>query len=193
MVIEQVAGGERSMDIWSLLLKKRIVFLQGEVTDSSSTALIAQMLYLESVHRDEAIQMIINSPGGSVSAGLAIYDTMNYISTPVETLVTGQASSMGSLLLCAGSPGMRKALPNSKIMMHQPLGGTQGQASDIQIQARQIEQTKARLIDIYARHTGQDRNDIERNIDRDFWLTPEEAQEFGVIDVVETSRGAGNA
>ena len=176
------------MDIWSLLLKKRIVFLQGEVTDSTATALIAQLLYLESVHKHEPIQMCINSPGGSVSAGLAVYDTMNYISTPIETLVAGQASSMGSLILAAGQPGMRKALPNSKIMMHQPLGGTSGQASDIRIQAREMDLTKTRLIDIYAKHTGRDRQEIEAKIDRDFWLTPEDAMNFGVIDAVVQRR-----
>lgn len=188
MVIESVPGGERSMDIWSMLLKKRIVFLQGEITDASATSLIAQMLYLESVHKNEAIQMYINSPGGSVSAGLAIYDTMNYISTPVETLVAGQASSMASLLLSSGEPGKRRALPNSRIMLHQPLGGTSGQASDVLIQAREMERTKRRIVQIYAERTGQARGLIEERIDRDFWLTPEDAADFGIIDTVVQKR-----
>jgi ATP-dependent Clp protease protease subunit len=188
MVIENVPGGERSMDIWSMLLKKRIVFLQGEVTDASATSLIAQILYLESVHKNESIQMYINSPGGSVCAGLAIFDTMNYVSTPVETLVAGQASSMASLLLCSGARGKRRALPNSRIMMHQPLGGTSGQASDIMIQAREIGRMKKRLVEIYADRTGKPQSMIWERMDRDYWLTPSEAVQFGLIDKVVEQR-----
>jgi ATP-dependent Clp protease, protease subunit len=190
MVIENMPGGERHMDIWSMLLKKRIVFLQGEITAASATSLIAQILYLESVHKHDSIQMYINSPGGSVVAGLAIFDTMNYVSTPVETLVAGQASSMASLLLCAGERGKRRALPNSKIMMHQPLGGTSGQASDILIQAHQMERTKQQLVEIYAERTGQMKEVILERMDRDFWLTAAEAVQFGVIDTVVEHREA---
>ena len=188
MVIDNSSGHERAMDIWSMLLQKRIVFLQGEVTEAGATALIAQLVYLESVKQSESISMYINSPGGSVSAGLAIYDTMNYIASPVETLVIGQAASMASLLLCAGAPGGRSALPNSRIMMHQPMGGTQGQASDIAIQAEQIQRAKQRIIDIYAKHTRMHRDEIAHKIDRDFWLTPHEAMQHGLLDRVFDKR-----
>jgi ATP-dependent Clp protease, protease subunit len=188
MVIESVMGAERSMDIWSLLLQKRVIFLHGEVTDDKANSLVAQLLYLESVNPEEPVEMYINSPGGSVTAGLAIYDTMQYVNPPVHTFVTGQACSMGSLLLSAGTPGKRYALKNSRIMLHQPLGGTQGQASDIMIQAKQMEKVKDTILNIYAQTTGKKKADLTQHLDRDFWLTSEEAIEFGVIDQVLDKR-----
>jgi ATP-dependent Clp protease, protease subunit len=188
MVIESVMGAERSMDIWSLLLQKRVVFLHGEVTDDKANSLVAQLLYLESVNPEEPVEMYINSPGGSVTAGLAIYDTMLYVNPPVHTFVTGQACSMGSLLLSAGTPGKRYALKNSRIMLHQPLGGTQGQASDIMIQAKQMEKVKDTILDIYSQTTGKKKADLMQHLDRDFWLTSPEAIEFGVIDQVLDKR-----
>jgi ATP-dependent Clp protease, protease subunit len=184
MVVEAVPGGERAMDIWSLLLKKRIVFVQGEINDANANMTVAQLLYLESVHPHEPVHMYINSPGGSVTAGLAVLDTMAHISPPVETCVTGLAGSMGSLLLAAGSRGKRRALPHARVMLHQPLGGTSGQASDIEIQAQQMQKTKETIVGIYAEHTGQPVELLYSKLDRDFWLTASEAQEFGIIDSV---------
>jgi ATP-dependent Clp protease, protease subunit len=188
MVIESVMGAERSMDIWSLLLQKRVIFLHGEVTDDKANSLVAQLLYLESVNPEEPVEMYINSPGGSVTAGLAIYDTMQYVNPEVHTFVTGQACSMGSLLLAAGTPGKRYALKNSRIMLHQPLGGTQGQASDIMIQAKQMEKVKDTIVGIYSETTGKEKADLMQLLDRDFWLTSQEAIEFGVVDQVLDKR-----
>jgi ATP-dependent Clp protease, protease subunit len=192
MVIESVPGGERSMDIWSLLLQKRVVFLHGEVTDDKANSIVAQLLYLESVNPEEPVEMYINSPGGSVTAGLAIYDTMMYVNPPVHTFVTGQACSMGSLLLAAGKRGKRFALQHSRIMLHQPLGGASGQASDVLIQAQEIQKTKETIVDIYSRTTGQSTEDLNRFLDRDYWLSPAKAVDFGVIDqVLEKREWAG--
>jgi ATP-dependent Clp protease, protease subunit len=189
MVSECTPRGERTMDMWSLLLHKRIIFLQGQITEASATSLIAQMLYLESVNHDESIQMYINSSGGCVSAGLAIYDTMNYIKTPVQTLVAGWATSMSAVLLCAGEPGMRSALPNARIALLQPGAHYQGgQVSDVLIHANQMEREKTAIIGIIAKHTGQPDDVIERKVDREFWLTPEDAVQFGMIDKVVAKR-----
>lgn len=190
MVIEQGPGGERGMDIWSLLLRKRIIFLQGEITEHSANSIVAQLLYLESVNPKESIHMYINSPGGLVTAGMAIFDTMNYISPPIETFAAGQAASMASFLLAAGEKGKRYALPHARIMLHQPMGGTSGQASDIQIAAKEMERTKKTLVKILSEKTGQSEKVVEQKIDRDFWLTPEEAKSFGVIDQVLTPRSS---
>lgn len=176
------------MDIWSLLLQKRVIFLHGEVMDEKANSIVAQLLYLESMNPEEPVELYINSPGGSVSAGLAIYDTMKYINTPVHTFVAGQACSMGSLLLAAGEKGKRHSLQHSRIMLHQPLGGASGQASDILIQAKEIQKTKDTIIDIYAEATGQSKEDLTKFLDRDHWLTAKEAVDFGVIDTVLDKR-----
>jgi ATP-dependent Clp protease protease subunit len=188
MVIEQTSRGERSFDIYSRLLKERIVFLSGPVHDQVSTLLVAQLLFLEADNPKKDIAFYINSPGGQVTSGLAIYDTMKYIRPAVSTICIGMAASMGSLLLTAGEKGMRYSLPNSRIMVHQPSAGFQGQASDIERHAKDILETKRRLNEIYVEHTGQDYETIERTLDRDYFMTPEEAKEFGLIDEVYQRR-----
>ncbi len=184
MVIEQTSRGERSFDIYSRLLKERIIFLVGPVNDHMSSLACAQLLFLESENPDKEIFMYINSPGGIVTSGLSIYDTMQYIRPKVATLCFGQAASMGSLLLTAGSPGMRYALPNSRIMIHQPSGGYSGQATDIEIHAKEILSLKARLNQMYVKHTGQKISVIEKNMERDNFMSADQAKEFGLIDHV---------
>ena len=188
MVVEQTARGERAFDIYSRLLKERIVFLTGAVFDEVSSLVCAQLLFLESENPSKDISFYINSPGGVVSAGLAIYDTMQYIRSPVSTVCIGMAASMGSLLLTAGAKGKRFALPNARIMVHQPSGGAQGQATDIEIQAREILSLRKRLNEIYVRHTGQPIEAIERKLERDSYMSAEEAQEFGLVDQVVENR-----
>jgi ATP-dependent Clp protease, protease subunit len=188
MVVEQSARGERAFDIYSRLLKERIVFLTGAVYDEVSSLICAQLLFLESDNPSKDISFYINSPGGVVSAGLAIYDTMQYIRSPVSTLCIGQAASMGSLLLCAGAKGKRFATPNARVMVHQPSGGAQGQATDIEIQAREILSLRKRLNDLYVRHTGQDLEVIERKLERDSFMSAEEARDFGLVDTVVENR-----
>jgi ATP-dependent Clp protease protease subunit len=188
MVVEQTARGERSFDIYSRLLKERIVFLTGQVYDEMSSLVCAQLLFLESENPSKDIWFYINSPGGVVSSGLAIYDTMQYIRSPVSTLCIGQAASMGSLLLCAGAKGKRFATPNARVMVHQPSGGAQGQATDIEIQAREILSLRKRLNEIYVRHTGQPIEAIERKLERDTYMSAEEARDFGLIDQVVENR-----
>lgn len=190
MVIEQTARGERAFDIYSRLLKERIIFLTGPVFDQVASLLCAQLLFLESENPNKDIAFYINSPGGVVTAGLAIYDTMQYIRSPVSTVCIGQAASMGSLLLAAGASGKRYALPNSRIMVHQPSGGAQGQATDIEIQAREILAVRARLNQIYVRHTGQDLETVERTLERDRFMSGEEAKAFGIVDQVVENRPA---
>jgi ATP-dependent Clp protease protease subunit len=180
MVVEQTARGERSYDIYSRLLKERIIFLTGQVYDQ----ICAQLLFLESENPNKEISFYINSPGGVVSSGLAIYDTMQYIRSPVSTVCIGQAASMGSLLLCAGEKGKRFALPNARVMVHQPSGGAQGQATDIEIQAREILNLRKRLNQIYVDHTGQPLEAIEAKLERDSYLSAQEAKDFGLIDEV---------
>ena len=187
-VIERNNGMERSYDLPSRLLEDRIIFLNGEVNDSSANAIIAQLLYLEGKDPTKDISLYINSPGGSVSAGLAIYDTMNYIKCDVSTICMGMAASMGAFLLSSGAKGKRFALPNAEVMIHQPLGGAQGQASDIKIAAEHILRTKARLNRIMAENCGRPVSDLERDTDRDNWLTAEQAKEYGLIDKVFTKR-----
>ncbi|OMJ30341.1 ATP-dependent Clp protease proteolytic subunit [Smittium culicis] len=188
MVIEQNSRGERAYDIFSRLLKERIVCLFGPVNDSLSSVVVAQLLFLESEKPEAPISLYINSPGGSVTSGLAIYDTMQYIQSPVSTLCMGQACSMGSLLLTAGAPGMRYSLPNSSIMIHQPSGGAEGQATDIAIHAKEILKTRDRINKIYVSHTGQSLESIEKSMERDNFMTPTEALQFGLIDKVLTTR-----
>jgi ATP-dependent Clp protease, protease subunit len=188
MVVEQTNRGERAYDIYSRLLKERIIFLTGPVDDHVSSLICAQLMYLESENPAKDISFYINSPGGIVTAGLAIYDTMNYIRPDVSTVCFGQAASMGSLLLTAGTKGKRYGLPNSRIMIHQPSGGFQGQATDIDIHAREILSLRARLNQIYVEHTGQSLDVIEQRMDRDSFLSPEDAKEFGLIDDVVDSR-----
>jgi ATP-dependent Clp protease protease subunit len=188
MVVEQTGRGERAYDIYSRLLKDRIVFLGHQVTDEVANLITAQLLFLESEDPEKEINFYINSPGGSVTAGLAIYDTMQFIKPPVSTLCLGQAASMGALLLLAGQKGRRYALPHSRIMIHQPLGGAQGQATDIDIQAREILRIREELNNIIVHHTGQQLKKIEKDTDRDMFLTPELAVEYGLIDEVIVSR-----
>ena len=188
MVVEQSARGERAYDIFSRLLKDRIIFLTGPVYDEVSALICAQLLFLESENPSKDISFYINSPGGVVSAGLAIYDTMQYVRSPVSTVCIGQAASMGSLLLTAGAKGKRFALPNARIMVHQPSGGAQGQATDIEIQAREILTLRKRLNEIYVRHTGQPIEAIERKLERDSYMSAEESRDFGVVDTVVESR-----
>jgi ATP-dependent Clp protease protease subunit len=190
MVVEQTNRGERAYDIYSRLLKERIIFMTGPVNDAVSTLICAQLLFLESENPTKDISFYINSPGGVVSSGLAIYDTMQYIRPPVMTLCIGQAASMGALLLTAGAPGKRFALPNARIMVHQPSGGFQGQATDIEIHAREILTLRARLNDIFVKHTGQDVATIEEAMERDRFLSPEEAKTFGIVDEVVSHRPA---
>jgi len=188
MVVEQTAKGERSFDIYSRLLKERIIFLSGPVNDQVSSLIVAQLLFLESEDPKKDIYFYINSPGGIVTSGLAMYDTMQYIRPDVATLCIGQAASMGSLLLMAGAPKKRFALPNSRIMIHQPSGGYQGQATDIEIHAQETLSLKKRLNEIYAKHTGQKIGVIEKAMERDNFMSPLKAQEFGLIDEVLESR-----
>jgi ATP-dependent Clp protease, protease subunit len=188
-VIEQTSRGERSYDIYSRLLKDRIIFLGEGIDDHISSLIIAQMLFLEAEDPDKDIYLYINSPGGIVTSGLAIYDTMQYIKPDVATICIGQAASMGSLLLSAGAKGKRSALPNSRIMIHQPAGGFQGQASDIEIQAKEIIKVKKKLNEIYSMHTGQAVEKVEKDVDRDYFMSPQEAMEYGLIDkVIERSK-----
>ena len=188
MVVEQTNRGERAYDIYSRLLKERIIFLTGPVEDYVSSLICAQLLFLESENPTKDIAFYINSPGGLVTAGLAIYDTMQYIRPDVSTVCIGQAASMGSLLMAAGAPGKRYSLPNSRIMIHQPSGGFQGQATDIEIHAREILSLRARLNEIYVKHTGQTLEAVESAMERDKFLPPEEAKEFGIIDEVVQER-----
>ena len=190
MVVEQTNRGERAYDIYSRLLKERIIFLVGPVNDAVSSLVCAQLLFLESENPNKDISLYINSPGGVVTSGLAMYDTMQYIRPQVATLCIGQAASMGSLLMTAGAKGKRFALPNARIMIHQPSGGAQGQATDIEIHAREILAIRARLNGIYAHHTGQPLDVIERAMERDKFMTPDEAKDFGLIDEVIASRPA---
>ena len=190
MVVEQTARGERAFDIYSRLLKERIVFLTGAVFDEVSSLICAQLLFLESENPSKDISFYINSPGGVVSAGLAIYDTMQYIRSPVSTLCIGQAASMGSLLLCAGAKDKRYCTPNARVMIHQPSGGAQGQATDIEIQAREILTLRKRLNEIYVRHTGQELSMIESKLERDTYMSAEEARDFGLVDQVVDQRPA---
>lgn len=193
MVIEQSGRGERAYDIYSRLLKERVVFMVGGVNDQTANLVVAQLLFLESENPDKDIHLYINSPGGSVSAGMAIFDTMNFIKPDVSTLCIGMAASMGAFLLAAGAKGKRFALPNSRVMIHQPLGGAQGQATDIQIQAREILRLKADLNRILAERTGQPIEKIEADTDRDYFMSSEEAQTYGLIDQVINNRDAAAA
>ncbi len=188
MVVEQSSKGERAYDIYSRLLKERIVFLVGPVNDSVASLVTAQLLFLESENPNKEISFYINSPGGLVTSGLGIYDTMQYINSPVSTLCIGQASSMGSFLLSAGEKGKRYSLPNSRIMVHQPSAGFQGQATDIQIHAKEILSLKTRLNTIYSKHTGKSVDEISKALERDNFMTPEEAKKFGLIDSVVEKR-----
>ena len=188
MVVEQSNRGERAYDIYSRLLKERIIFVTGPVEDYMASVIIAQLLFLEAENPKKEVSMYINSPGGVVSSGLAIYDTMQYIKPEVSTLCIGQAASMGSLLLAAGAPNKRFSLPNSRIMVHQPSGGFQGQASDIERHAQEILSLRSRLNDIYVKHTGQSLKSIEKALDRDTFMTANDSKEFGIIDKVVDSR-----
>jgi ATP-dependent Clp protease protease subunit len=192
MVIEQSPRGERAYDIYSRLLKERVIFLVGPVEDHGANLVVAQLLFLESENPDKDIHLYINSPGGSVSAGLAIYDTMQYIKPDISTMCVGQAASMGALLLAGGAAGKRYCLPHSRIMIHQPLGGFQGQASDIDIHAKEILRIRERLNDIFSRHTGQPLERIQQDTDRDRFLGAEEAVEYGLIDRVLERREAAS-
>ncbi len=188
MVIEQTPRGERSYDIYSRLLKERVIFLVGQIEDHMANLVVAQLLFLESENPDKDIHLYINSPGGSVTAGLAIYDTMQFIKPNVSTLCTGQAASMGAILLAAGAVGKRHCLPNSRVMVHQPLGGFQGQAADFEIHAREILTIRERLNGILAKHSGQTLDAIEKDTDRDNFMSAEQAQKYGLIDSVLESR-----
>ena len=193
MVIEQTSRGERAYDIYSRMLKERIVFLTGPVDDNVASLITAQLLFLEAENPEKDISFYINSPGGVVSSGLAVYDTMQYIRPAISTLCIGQAASMGSLLLAAGTPGKRFCLPHARIMVHQPSGGFRGQATDIEIHAREILTMRARLNEIYARHTGQELAIIEANVERDTFMSAEQAKEFGLIDEVVVQRPRSTA
>ncbi|WDM85572.1 ATP-dependent Clp endopeptidase proteolytic subunit ClpP [Ehrlichia sp. JZT12] len=188
MVVEQTSRGERAYDIYSRLLKERIIFITGPIEDHMASLVVAQLIFLESENPEKDIAMYINSPGGVVTAGLSIYDTMQYIKPKVSTLCLGQAASMGSLLLAAGEPGMRYALPNSRIMIHQPSGGFQGQATDIEIHAKEILDIKSRLNNIYVKHTGRDLSEVVANMERDNFMQAEKAKNFGLIDKVIEKR-----
>lgn len=189
MVVEQSSRGERAFDIYSRLLRERIIFLTGPVEDFSASLIVAQLLFLEAENPKKEIFFYINSPGGVVTAGMSIYDTMQFIRCPVSTLCVGQAASMGSLLLAAGAPGHRFALPNARVMVHQPSGGFRGQATDILIHAREIESLKRRLNEIYVKHTGKDYDVIEAALERDNFMSADAARDFGIIDKVVESRG----
>lgn len=193
MVVEQSARGERAYDIYSRLLKERVVFIVGPIEDYAANLIVAQLLYLESENPDKDISVYINSPGGSVTAGLAVYDTMQFIKPDVATMCVGQAASMGALLLAAGAKGKRYCLPHSRVMIHQPLGGFQGQASDIDIHAREILKMKERLNRIFQNHTGQDLATIENDTDRDKFMSADEAREYGLVDEVLTARHANKS
>jgi ATP-dependent Clp protease protease subunit len=193
MVIEQSGRGERAYDIYSRLLKERVVFLVGPVTEMTANLIVAQLLFLESENPEKDISFYINSPGGSVSAGMAIYDTMQFVKPDVSTLCVGQAASMGAFLLAAGAHGKRFALPNSRVMIHQPMGGFQGQASDIEIHAREILYLRGRLNDLMAKHTGQTAETIDRDTDRDNFLSAEESVKYGLVDKVLISRNESAA
>jgi len=188
IVIEQTSRGERSYDLYSRLLKDRVIMLDGEVTQHSASLICAQLLFLESDNPDRAISLYINSPGGSVTAGMAIYDTMQYIKPVIHTIVMGQAASMGSLLATAGEPGHRYILPNARHMIHQPLGGASGQATDVEIQARELLRWKTVLTDIYVRHTGRSFDQLRTDMERDFFMTAGEAVEYGLADKILVSR-----
>lgn len=187
-VIEQTHRGERAYDIWSRLMKDRIVFLGTEITDDIANVIVAQLLFLESEDPEKDVNLYINSPGGSVSAGLAIYDTMQYVRCPITTICIGQAASMGAVILTAGTAGRRKALPHSRIMIHQPLGGARGQASDIEIQAREILKMKTLLSQILADHSGRTLEDVLKDSDRDYYMSAIQAKEYGLIDDVVISK-----
>jgi ATP-dependent Clp protease, protease subunit len=188
IVVEQTNRGERSYDIFSRLLKERIIFLSGQVEDNMATLIVAQLLFLESENPKKEINLYINSPGGVVTAGLSIYDTMQYIKCPVRTVCMGQAASMGSLLLAAGAPDMRFCLTNARVMVHQPSGGFRGQASDIQLHAKEIDVLKRRLNNIYVKHTGNEYDIIEAALDRDNFMSAEQAKDFGIVDHVYEKR-----
>ena len=188
MVVEQTNRGERAYDIYSRLLKERIIFITGPIEDHVSALVCAQLLFLEAENPKKEISMYINSPGGVVTSGMAVYDTMEFVKPPVSTLCVGQAASMGSLLLCAGEKDMRFSTPNARIMVHQPSGGFQGQASDIERHAEDIIKMKRRLNEIYVKHTGQTYEAIETTLDRDYFMTAEQAREFGIVDQVITTR-----
>jgi ATP-dependent Clp protease protease subunit len=189
MVVEQSSRGERAFDIFSRLLRERVVFLNGPIDDGVSALICAQLLFLEAENPKKEVSLYINSPGGHVHSGLAIYDTMQYIKSPVSTLCMGMAASMGSFLLMAGEPGQRIALPNARILLHQPSGGFQGQASDIERHAEDIVRTKRRLNELYAKHCGRTYEEVERTLDRDHFMSAEEAKEWGIVDRVDVARG----
>ena len=188
MVVEQSSRGERSFDMYSRLLRERIIFLNGEVNDTVSALVCAQILYLEAENPKKPIHLYINSPGGVITSGMAMYDTMQFVRPEIHTICMGTARSMGSFLLMAGTPGCRTALPNASIHVHQPLGGFQGQASDIFIHAEEMQKVKRRMIDLYARHCGRSREEVERTLDRDKFMTSEEAREWGLIDYITEPR-----
>jgi ATP-dependent Clp protease protease subunit len=190
MVLEQTARGERSYDIYSRLLKERIIFIVGPIDDNVANLIVAQLLFAESENADKDVQLYINSPGGSVTAGLAIYDTMQFINCDVSTMCIGQAASMGALLLAGGAKGKRYCLPNSRVMIHQPSGGSQGQASDIEIQAREILYLRERMNDIMAKHTGKSAEEVAADTERDYFLTAKEAAAYGIIDQIQEPRSA---
>ena len=193
MVVEQTARGERAFDIYSRLLKERVVFVVGPIDDMMANLVVAQLLFLESENPDKDIHLYINSPGGVITAGLSIYDTMRFIKPDIATMCIGQAASMGSFLLSAGTKGKRYALPNSRIMIHQPSGGTQGQATDIEIQAREILYLRERLNKMYSEHTGQSVEKIARDVERDFFMSAETAKEYGLIDQILVQRAGAEA
>ncbi len=188
MVVDQTSKGERSYDIYSRLLEDRIIFISGEITDETANSVVAQLIYLEGKDPEKDIAVYINSPGGSVSAGMAIYDTMNYVKCDVSTICVGLAASMGAFLLASGTKGKRFALPNSEIMIHQPLGGAQGQASDIEIRAKQILKIKQNINNILSERTGQSLEKVSKDTDRDFYMTAEEALKYGLVDKIFTTR-----
>ena len=188
MVVEQTSRGERSYDIYSRLLKERIIFVSGPVHDQMATLIVAQLLFLEAENPKKEINMYINSPGGAVTAGMSIYDTMQYIRPKVSTLICGMAASMGSVIAVGGEKGMRFSLPNSEVMVHQPSGGSQGKASDMLITARHIERTRERFYDLYVDHTGQSKEDVIKALDRDTWMTAQEAKDWGHIDEIVTKK-----
>jgi len=185
-VVDQTGNGERSYDIYSRLLEDRIVFVSGEITDATANSIVAQLIYLEAKNPEKDICVYINSPGGSVTAGMAIYDTMKYVKCDVSTICVGLAESMGAFLLAAGTKGKRFCLPNSEVMIHQPLGGAQGQASDIEIVANHILRTKKKMIEMLSKNTGQTVKKVEKDVDRDYYMTAEEAKEYGIIDKIIT-------
>lgn len=192
-VVEQTGNGERSYDIFSRLLKDRIIFIDGEITDATADLAVAQILFLESQDPEKDISLYINSPGGSVTAGLAIYDTMQYVRCDIQTICLGQAASMGAVLLAGGTKGKRYALPSSRVMIHQPWGGAQGQATDISIQAKEIIRLKRLTIEYFAEKTGKDIETIAKDMERDFYMSAEESREYGIVDTVMKRKGNGKA